>query len=325
MRMLKAIVSDHTFPSLDLQRSVIEPAGFELIEIHPLCVTEEDVIARCGEADALLVQWAPITRRVLKSLPKLKGIVRYGVGVNNIDLDAARELRIGVANVPTYCLEEVSNHAMAMMLSLARRIPQDHSGIARGGWGVGPFLPIPAFLDMTLGLVGFGAIARCVAKKAQAFGFRIMAADPYLDDSLFAQNGVERTDMETLLKSADILSLHCPLVPATTHLIRRETIAIMKAGVLIINTARGAVILESDLVEALADGRVLGAGLDVFEQEPLPADSPLRGMPNVLLTSHAASVSTRAVKALQIKAGESARDFLQGRRPDGALVWPSPG
>ena len=128
------------------------------------------------------MQWAPITRRVLKSLPKLKGIVRYGVGVDNIDLDAARELRIGVANVPTYCLEEFSNHAMAMMLSLARRIPQDHSGIAHGGWGVGPFLPIPAFLDMTLGLVGFGAIARRVAKKAQAFGFRIMAADPYLDD-----------------------------------------------------------------------------------------------------------------------------------------------
>ena len=127
------------------------------------------MIARCGDADALLVQWAPITRRAMQSLTKLKAVVRYGVGVDNIDLDAARELRIGVANVPTYCLEEVSNHAMAMMLSLARRIPQDHSSIVHGGWGVRPFLRLPAFLDMTLGLVSFGAIARRVARKARAF------------------------------------------------------------------------------------------------------------------------------------------------------------
>jgi D-3-phosphoglycerate dehydrogenase len=321
--MLKAVVSDNGFPSLDLQRSVIEAAGFELREVQPKCITEDDVIARCGDADALLVQWAPITQRVMKALPKLRGVVRYGVGVDNIDLDAARELRIGVANVPTYCLEEVSNHALAMMLSLARRIPQDHAGIVHGGWGVGPYLPIPAFLDMTLGLVSFGAIARRVARKAKAFGFRIIAADPFLDDSVFAQEGVERVDMETLFRTADIISLHCPLVPATTHLIRRETIAPMKPGVLIINTSRGAVIRESDLVEALANGKVLAAGLDVFEKEPLPADSPLRMMRNVLLTSHAASVSLRAVEALQVKAAESARDFLQGKRPEGALVWPS--
>jgi len=258
----------------------------------------------------------------MQALPKLKGVVRYGVGVDNIDLDAARELRIGVANVPTYCLEEVSNHAMAMMLSLARRIPQDHAGIVHGGWGVGPYLPIPAFLDMTLGLVSLGAIARRVARKAKAFGFRIVAADPFLDDSVFAQEGVERVDMETLFKSADIISLHCPLVPATTHLIRRETIATMKPGVLIINTSRGAVIREPDLVEALVNGKVLAAGLDVFEKEPLPVVSPLRTMRNVLLTSHAASVSLRAVEALQVKAAESARDFLQGKRPEGALVWP---
>jgi D-3-phosphoglycerate dehydrogenase len=321
--MLKAIVSDHTFPSLDLQRGVIEAAGFELREIQPRCVTEDDVIARCADADALLVQWAPITRRVMKSLTKVKGVVRYGVGVDNIDLDAARELHIGVANVPTYCLEEVSNHALAMMLSLGRRIPQDHASIVNGGWGVGPFRPIPAFVDMTLGLVSFGAIARRVALKAKAFGFRIVAADPFLDDSVFAQNGVERVDMETLFKSADIISLHCPLLPATTHLIRRETIATMKPGVLIINTARGPVIREPDLVEALANGRVLAAGLDVYEREPLPADSPLRTMRNVLLTSHAASGSVRSLVALQVKAAESARDFLEGKRPEGAIVWPS--
>jgi D-3-phosphoglycerate dehydrogenase len=319
---MKAVVSDHTFPSLDLQRKVINAAGFELSEIQPICKTEEDVIEHCSDADALLVQWAPITRRTLKAFPHLKGVVRYGVGVNNVDLDAARELKIGVANIPTYCLEEVSNHAMAMMLGLARRIPQDQYRILHGEWGVGPLLPIPAFIDMTLGLVGFGAIARLVARKARAFGFRIVASDPYLQDSVFSENGVERLDLEALLRSADIISLHCPLVSETTHLINRNSIDKMRPGVLLINTSRGPIIKESDLADALADGRVLGAGLDVFEEEPLPADSPLRSLSNVILTSHAASVSTRAVEALQIKAAESARDFMQGKRPEGALVWP---
>jgi D-3-phosphoglycerate dehydrogenase / 2-oxoglutarate reductase len=323
MQMLKAIVSDHTFPSLDLQRNVIEAAGFEIGQAQPKCVTEDDVIARCGDADVLLVQWAAITRRAMKNLPKLRAVVRYGIGVDNIDLDAARELRIGVANVPTYCLEEVSNHAMAMMLSLARRIPQDHAGILHGEWGVGPYLPIPAFLDMTLGLVSFGAIARRVARKAKAFGFRIVAADPFVDESVFKQEGVERVAMEELFKTSDIISLHCPLVPATTHLIRRETIATMKPGVVIINTSRGPVIREADLADALASGKVVAAGLDVFEREPLPADSPLRSMRNVLLTSHAASASSRAAVALQVKAAEAARDLLEGKRPEGALVWPS--
>jgi D-3-phosphoglycerate dehydrogenase / 2-oxoglutarate reductase len=320
---MKAIVSDHTFPSLDLQRKVINAAGFELSEIQPICKTEDDVIEHCSDADALLVQWAPITRRALKSFPHLKGVVRYGIGVNNIDLDAAREFNIGVANIPTYCLEEVSNHALAMMLGLARRIPQDNYRILHGEWGIGPLLPIPAFSDMTLGLVGFGAIARLVARKARAFGFRIVAFDPYVKDPVFAENGVERADFETLLHSADIISLHTPLVPETTHLINQTSIAKMKPGVLLINTSRGPIIKESDLTEALVDGRIVGAGLDVFEEEPLPADSPLRRLSNVILTSHAASVSTRAVEALQIKAAESARDFLQDKRPEGTLVWPA--
>jgi D-3-phosphoglycerate dehydrogenase len=250
-------------------------------------------------------------------------VVRYGIGVNNIDLEAARELRVGVANVPTYCTEEVSTHAVAMIVSLAKRIPQDHYRIAHGEWGVGPLLPIPSLSDLILGLVGFGAIALRVAQKARVFGFRIIASDPYLPDSVFAENGVERVNWETLLCSADIISLHCPLLPETTHLINRHTIAKMKPGVMVVNTSRGPVIKEAELLEALESGRIQGAGLDVFEQEPLPQESVLRTLPNVLLTSHAASVSSRAVELLQIKAAKSARDFLQGKRPESTLVWPS--
>ena len=150
-------------------------------------------------------------------------------------------MRIGVAKVPTYCLEEVSNHAMAMMLTLARRIPQDHAGIAHGEWGVAPYLPIPAFLDMTLGLVSFGAIARRVARKAKAFGFRIVAADPFVDDSVFLHEGVERIGMEELFKTSDIISLNCPVVAATTHLSRPGTSPTMQTGRLPRNPApRGA-------------------------------------------------------------------------------------
>jgi len=171
--------------------------------------------------------------------------------------------------------------------------------------------------------VGFGAIARRLAEKARVFGFRIVAYDPYVPDATFSSNQVERVDWEELLRSADIISLHCPLVPETTHLINRDSIARMKHGVFIVNTARGPVIDEPALIEALRSGAVLGAGLDVFEQEPLPQDSPLRSLPNVVLTSHAASVSTSAVTKLQIKAAESARDLLLGRRPESALVWPA--
>jgi D-3-phosphoglycerate dehydrogenase len=259
---------------------------------------------------------------VLQGLLRLKAVVRYGIGMDNVDLEAARDLNIGVANVPGFCVEEVSNHAMAMILSLAKRIPQDHYRILHGKWGVVELLPIPALSDLTLGLIGFGSAARQLARKARVFGLGIIACDPYVGEPVFADSGVKKTDLETVLRSADIISIHCPLSSETTHLINGESIAKMKPSVILVNTSRGPVIKEPDLIEALQSGRILGAGLDVFEQEPLPPDSPLRSLPNVILTSHAASVSTRAIETLQIKAAEAAKDFLMGKRPPGALVWP---
>jgi D-3-phosphoglycerate dehydrogenase / 2-oxoglutarate reductase len=318
--MSMVVVTDHSFPSIDLQRGILQSAAFEFEEAVPACKTEADVISRCGGAAVLLVQWAPITRKVMEALPNVKCIVRYGIGVDNIDLAAAKSLGVTVANVPDYCLEEVSNHAVAMLCSLCRRIPQDHHQILSGGWGVGAFRPIPAFSDLTLGLVGFGAIARRVAEKARVFGFQIIAFDPFVSNSLFAEQGVDRVDQATLLSRSDVISLHCPLLPETKHLINRQTIASMKSGAIIINTARGPVINEADLIAALKSKRIGGAGLDVFEVEPLPADSPLRSLPNVILTSHAASVSEKAVQSLQVKAATTACEFLKGNRPPKALV-----
>lgn len=316
----KVIITDYGFPHVDLERDIIELAGSALETIQPICKTEDDIIRTCGHADVLLVQWAPVTRRVLEALPNVRCIVRYGVGVNNFDLDAARDLGVVAANVPDFCVDEVADHALAMILPLCRRIPQDYRRILEGGWGVNPFRPIFALSELTLGLVSFGKIARNLARKAAALGFTLIAHDPYVEDSVFAEYKVTPVSFEALIERADVISLHCPLIPATTHLMNAEAFSRMKPGAILINTSRGPVVHEAALTEALKSGRLGGAGLDVFEEEPLPAESPLRTFPNVILTSHAASVSEKAVEILQRKAAEAARDFLQGKDPASRLV-----
>jgi D-3-phosphoglycerate dehydrogenase len=318
--MKRAVITDHSFPSIELQRSIIESAGFELRAADPICKTEDDVIRNCNDADVLLVQWAPVTRKVLAALPNVRCIVRYGVGVNNFDLKAAKEMGVTACNVPDFCLDEVSDHAIAMLISLGRRIPQDHYQISKGGWGVNDLRPIPAFSDLTLGLVSFGRIARLAAEKAKAFGLRVIAYDPWVPETVFSELKVEKVEFDFLLKNSDMISLHCPLTDETAHLIDAKAIAKMKDGVILVNTSRGPVIDESALIEGLRSGKINGAGLDVFESEPPALDNPLRSMPNVLLTSHAASVSEKAVDALQTKAAESARDFLLGKSPTSAIV-----
>jgi D-3-phosphoglycerate dehydrogenase len=316
----KVVITDHTFSSITAQQEVIEGGGFELAAVEPNCTTEEDVISNCADADVLLVQWAPISRRVLESLPKVRCVVRYGIGVDNVDLGAAKALGVTVANVPEYCVEEVSDHAMAMILPLCRRMVQMNRIISDGGWGIGDLWPIPRIAGLTLGLIGFGNIARRLAQKAGGFGFHVIAFDPLLPDSVFVEEKVERTHLDRLIETSDVVSLHCPLVPETRHLINKDAIDRMKPGVVIINTARGAIVNEQDLVEGLQSGRISGAGLDVFEAEPLQADSPLRTLPNVILTPHIASASVTSGALLPVQAAEAARDFLQGKRPRSTLV-----
>ena len=304
------------FPSIDLQRKVIESAGFTLEEIKPNCKAEHEVIQKCGRADVLLVQWAPITRRVLEALPECVALSVTEL-VSTTSMSRRERTRPHGVECSQLLPGRSVRPAVSMILSLARRIPHDDNQIKHGGWGIGPFLPIPRFADLTFGLVGFGSIARKVSEKAKPFRFRQIASDPVAPAEVFAKHGVERVDLDTLLRTADIISLHCPLLPETRHMINAETIARMKPGSILVNTARGPLVNEADLVAALKAGKIVGAGLDVFEKEPLAADSPLRSLPNVILTSHAASVSTRAVELLQIQAAEAARDILLGKRPVG--------
>ena len=315
----KVIITDHCFPSIDIQEKVIKDAGFELESIQPICKTEDDIINTCKDADVLLVQWAPVTRRVLEALPNVKCIVRYGVGVNNFDLEAAKDLGVMACNVPNFCLDEVSDHAVTLAMALVRRVIHNHNQIMKGGWDISDFRPMPAPCQMKVGLVSFGNIAQKAAKKFQAFGFEVMAYDPFLPQELFDKYNVKNVDFDTLCAESDVISLHCPLVPATTGIINKDSIAKMKDRVVIVNTSRGPVVKEADLIEALQSGKVVGAGLDVFEVEPLPADSPLLKMDNVILTGHAASVSENAVYLLQRNAAMAAVEFLQGKVPSAAL------
>jgi D-3-phosphoglycerate dehydrogenase / 2-oxoglutarate reductase len=318
--MKKVVITDHGFTSIAPERAAVEGAGFTLEEIKPNCTTEDDVIAKCQGADALIVQWAPITRKVLEALPTVKCLVRYGVGVNNLDLEASKDLGVMVVNVPDYCIEEVSDHTVAFALTLCREIVPNHNLMVNGGWGLVTPHHVRQFKDYKYGLVGFGRISRCVAKKVKGFGGEVMAYDPWADEAFFKELGVKRVELNELFSTADIISLHCPLTEETTHLINAKTIATMKPGVILINMARGPVVDEAALIEALQSGKILAAGLDVFETEPPAADNPLRKMPNVVLSSHIASVSDKAVGMLQTKAGEGARDFLLGKRPVSVIV-----
>ncbi len=272
---------------------------------------------------ALLVRERQIDAAVLAAAPDLKAVVRYGVGVDNVDLETAREKRIYVANVPDYGAEhEVSELAVALYLAVSRRVIQRDSSVRAGRWGVGQAEPIPGRRSATLGLIGFGKIARAAVGKFRALGFkRILVSDPALKAAGAAALDVERAELDQLCSEADVISLHAPLVPATRHILDRRRLALMKPEAIVINVARGGLIDETALVEALASGRLYGAGLDVFEEEPLAAENPLLKASNIVLSDHAAWYSETAVDVLQRKAAEEVLRVLSGKPP---LNWVNP-
>ena len=289
--------------------------GLDCDLIATTAANEDELIANLREADIVIVAAAQITRRVLESLPRCRAIVRYGIGLDNVELAAATDSGIVVAHVLDFCTEEVSNHAVALMLALARRLLPNHRDAAAGLWRQPQAWTLAPVHGQTLGIVGFGNIGRSVAGKARAFGLRLLAHDPYGDPNAAAELGAALVPLADLLAESDYVSLHTPLTPETRHLIGAAELRAMKPTAVLINTARGPVVDEAALVEALASGGIAGAGLDVFEEEPLPADSPLCRLGNVVLTPHVASVSPEAMRRLREEVGQAAADVLRGRRP----------
>jgi len=304
---MKIVITDAGFANLDPETAVITGAGMELASAQ--CRTAEDVIGAAADADGIIVQWAPLTADVIHSLDRCKVIVRYGIGVDNVDLAAARQKGIPVCNVPDYCVDEVADHTVAMALAQARQLLQIDTRTRTGLWKIVPDKPMPAFSEMTFATAGYGRIARAVLDRAKAFGFRLAAYDPFVPPQ---GSQTAALSLDALFRQADILSLHVPLSPTTRHLINADRLAQMKPTAILVNTARGGLIDTVALAQALQAGTIAAACVDVFESEPLEADHPLRKSPNTLLTSHVAWFSEVSVPKLQRLAAEEAVRGLKG-------------
>jgi D-3-phosphoglycerate dehydrogenase / 2-oxoglutarate reductase len=305
-------VTDSPFPSLDPAKAALARVDPELRMAKS--ASADDILAVARDADAILVTYAKLPGDLLRQLTRCKAIGRFGLGVDNIDIPAAAELGITVTYVPDYCMHEVSDHAMALLLALARKIPLSNKLVQAGRWEMPAVVPIHRLAGRALGLVGFGNIPRVLAPKAKAFGLRVVTHDPYASQQALAA-GVESVSFDRLLEISDFVSIHAPLMPATRGLFNAEVFRKMKTGALLINTARGPLVDEDALVSALDSGRLGGAALDVVAVEPLPKGSRLIGRDNVILTPHTAFYSVEALNELQTKCAADVARVLSGEKP----------
>ncbi|HXV82055.1 MAG TPA: C-terminal binding protein [Candidatus Binatia bacterium] len=306
-------VTDHVFPSLEPEERVLAPLGVEFRAAQSK--SEEEIIALTQDADAVLNCYARMTSRAIENLKRCKIIARYGIGVDNVDLAAASKARILVTNVPDYCVDEVSDHALAVLLALGRRISVAHGAVKAGAWDVVAHAGIRRLRGQKLGLLGFGKIAKALASKVEPLGMKVLAHDPYLDPALIAQHGAEAVDLDRLLTEADAISIHVPLSPETRNMIGARELARMKPTAFLINTSRGGIVDEHALAVALKEDRLGGAAFDVLSVEPPSADHPLQQAPNIILTPHLAFYSRESVIELQTKAAEEVARALKGEPP----------
>ena len=307
----KVYVTDYEYATLEPEKRELNKIG--AIMIPKQCKTEEDVIRECKDASGLIDQYAPITRKVMESLPDLKVVGGYGVGVNTIDVDAATELGIQVLNVPDYCMDEVSNQAISLMLACHRKLNILNSQVHHNGWDYKIAKPIHRLQGQTLGLLGFGRIPKMVAQKAKAFSLNIIAYDPYVTPEVGLQHNVTILPLKDVLQKADIISVHVPLTKDTENLLNEQTLSWMKPEAIVINTSRGPLIDEKALYHALKDKKLGYAGLDVTVQEPIQKDNPLLTLDNVIITPHVAWYSEEAELELKTKVAQGVADVLSGK------------
>ncbi len=306
------VITDSDLPSQGAEERLLEAAGLRVR--REACRTEEDVIARCADATALIVQWAPITARVLDALPSIRFISRLGIGVDMVDLAAAGRRGVAVANTPDYCIEEVACHTLALILDRARGIVELDRSVTDGRWE--PVQTFPAAMRpslVTVGVIGYGRIGRRVADALRAIGFRVVVHDPLVSGDAIRAKGHEPLELHQALAEADVVTLHAPLTEATKHMIDASAITHMRRGAYLVNTCRGGLVDEPALTTAIRERRVAGAGLDVFEREPLPLDSELRDLAGVTLTPHAAWYSPAALADLPVAATRQTIAYLAGR------------
>ena len=296
---------------------VLVGAGFSVRYAKPVrdLMTADELCANLNNIDAVIAGSEPYTAEVLARFPQLRVISRVGVGYDSVDVEAATRQGIAVAITPGTNHDSVAELTMTFLLTIAKRVIASHAMIVAGGFDRKMTRPLRG---QTIGLVGYGRIGRTVAKQAISFGMNVLVYDPIPPQSVEA--GVTVVTLDELFSRSDFISLHAPLTPDTRHLIRKETIARMKQGVVIINTARGALIDEAALTEALEKGQVGAAGLDVFEKEPPPAGSPILSAPNVVFTPHVGGIDEEGVRQMSVMACKTVVDLFQGRWPIERIV-----
>lgn len=310
--MAKVVLTDYVWQSLDVERQTLAGVA-ELVALQTR--DPEEFVVAAQDCDALLNTYGgPITAAIIARMPRCRIIARYGIGVDTIDVEAATQAGVIVTNNPTYCIEEVAEHTMALLLACARGVGLYDRRVREGRWDTADGKPLFRLAGRTLGLVGFGNIARRVAAQAAAIGMHVVYADPYVEQGRFEVPGT-RVELDALLAAADFVSLHPPLTPATRGLIGDTALARMKPGAFLINCSRGPVVDTEALVRALDAGRLAGCALDTTDPEPLPPDHPLRGRDNVIITPHVAWYSEQSLVGLQAGAPSEVRRVLTGQWP----------
>jgi D-3-phosphoglycerate dehydrogenase len=311
--MFRVVLIEHGYASIEVERRIIEQAGAELIDADKLPIAK--ALELCREADAILFRRIEVPAEMIRQFRKCKIIVRYGVGTDNVDIKAATEASIMVGHVPVYCIDEVSSHAMALLLACARNIVGIHRRLEQGSWHEHRTEGLHRIAGKTVGIVGLGNIGRAVARKLSGWNLTLLATDPFVEPERARDLGVQLVDFETLCRRSHFITLHCPLLPETRHLISAKTLQLMQPGTILINTARGGVIDSRALLAALDRGHIAAAGMDVFEEEPLPANSPLRKHPRLVLTDHVAWYSEESQQELQRIAAEELARVARGGLP----------
>jgi D-3-phosphoglycerate dehydrogenase len=308
---MRVVVIDSGYDGYDAERAILAPFGAEVV-LRPCDGDGAKVVEAVRDADAVLVRESPVKRPAIDAMTRCRAIVRYGIGVDNIDQDAARERRIHVANVPDYGAEEVSDQALALLLGVVRRVASRDRAVRAGAWNVSRREKMYRVAGRTLGLVGYGRIAHTFERKMRGMGVeRVLVFDPYAAEA----GEAERVPLDRLCREADFVSVHAPLTAETRHLLGGAQFALMKPTAIVVNTARGPLIDEAALVEALQAGRIQGAGIDVYEHEPPRRDHPLFALDNVVLSDHTGWYSEESVNELQTKAAEEIARVFRGEAP----------
>lgn len=316
----KVLITDYAWSSIEPERQVLAEIGAELIAAET--GDAEELQALAPTMDGILTCWKPVREPVIAAAKKCQIIGRCGIGLDNIDVEVATAHGIVVTNVPAYCMDEVSDHAMGLLLACARKISRFDRAVRTGTWdqNIGP--EMYRIRGKTLGVVGFGRIARSIVPKAKAFGLTVNICSPRTDPSLIQQHGGEKVSFSELLATSDFITIHAPLTSETEHLFSSAEFQAMKSTAILINTARGGIVDTAALTAALRNAEIAGAGLDVLETEPPEQNEELLTLDNVVVTPHAAFISEESILDLEVTAAKCVAQVLTGELPE-SVVNPS--